>query len=280
MEDSFQLMDPDAVLQPLLQAAQESKDANISTVRSIVMKTLSDPDVFCGYDQIKAILQPALSQVAPEGEKLLQTLDLFSYGTYEDYTRENDKYLSLTDTQVLKLRQLTVLTTVQEACRLQKASVTYQEFQQALQMDRVEDVLVSCLYARVIAGQLCQKSASLLLSSRYGPTMRPRDVPLSQVPDMLQTLQKLQERLETSSIALTESQNVVQKDLQVHRQFLKQAGERKKKGAEGISGQVRGSYDDDIMADVGAGRSQARRQKRSRGGLSGMTDTAFGRFQV
>ena len=39
----------------LLQAAQESKDANISTIRSIVMKTLSEPDIFCGYDQIKAV---------------------------------------------------------------------------------------------------------------------------------------------------------------------------------------------------------------------------------
>ena len=84
------------------------------TIRSLVLKIFSEPNVFAGYDQVKATLADALENAGAEGEKLAKTLDLFSYGTYGDYIKDPSPFLPLTDMQIFKLRQLTVMSTVQK----------------------------------------------------------------------------------------------------------------------------------------------------------------------
>mmetsp|Transcript_19243 Transcript_19243/g.52866 ORF Transcript_19243/g.52866 Transcript_19243/m.52866 type:complete len:294 (+) Transcript_19243:134-1015(+) len=275
-EESVLRQDEDTlVLEPLVQAAQESKDSNVATIRSIVMKVLTEPKLFAGYDQIKAILQDSLSSAGAEGAKLSHSLDLFSYGTFSDYQSDKTKYLDLTGAQLLKLRQLTALTVVQHACvkAFQSkggtgavALISYQEFAEALQLPNVaensrevEDILVSCLYMGVFRGKLCQQSRSLHLSARH--PIRPRDVPVSQIPVLAEQIRGLLTLLQSAQSNLDQKKQNADVETRAMAAFWKQVDERKKKNES--AAMMR--WDQDV--DVGGGST--RRQKRGRAAASG-----------
>ena len=318
MEETNTLLDTEAALQPILQMAQESANANISTIRTVVLKALSDPKVFCGFDEIKQVLQPALTSLGTtESETILRTLDLFSYGTYKDYVQAQPTYLALNDTQLFKLRQLTVLTMVQKACSHPKGGcvVPYATLAPELGFDKepnnnnsskVEEIVLACVYARVLAGQLCQKSAALFVTSRDGPPCRPRDVPLSQAAAMLTILQQFhQTKLGQAKLAQDQIQQAVQLQLDADRNYQKGVLERIKKAESASAGStgagnpafigaaaVRGwpnssegggqdaerRLSDTMGGSAHRASTSSRRQtKRSRGGVSGAIDP-FSRY--
>lgn len=355
MEEANALLDTDLALKPMLELAASSAHSNASMLRTVALKAISDPKVFCGFDEIKSILQPGLSAAGAEGEVIARTLDLFSYGTYGDYKgqQQPELFLTLSDTHIFKLRQLTILTLVEKAClggngvdentaptktmaTLKTATggccVSYHTLAQALgltnQMDatatnssnntttdnklddavlrQVEELVLSCVYARVVAGQLCQKSAALCVWSRHGPPCRPRDVPLSQQgATMLATLKQFhQGRLQEAKSCQDKRQQEVQTQMDSLRTYYKAVLERTKKAEESSSGasghggnnpvliggggggSVRGwpadgGQDERRMSDVGGSArgstARGRQSKRSRGGVGGVMDT-FSRY--
>jgi COP9 signalosome complex subunit 7 len=314
-DPTFSLLDADAALLPFLRAADETaKSVNAATARALVGKVLSQAEIFSGYDQIKLSIQECFGK-AVDGGKVLKTLDLFSYGNFSDYLASTDEYMTLTEAQLHKLRQLTVLTLVQNACQQKQSAVAYDEIQLALNMnssskDAVEDVLISCIYSRVVRGQLCQKTRRLLLLQQHGPPLRSRDVHPCRVAELLDAVRRLQESIESS-------QNDVRKDrgrvlgqlewsrheTQKHRQHLKNAkdlasgripqsaatwgrggGHGGPNALESAAAAALATGQDPALAG-GAGddgdAAGSRRQKRSRGGLSGIADSGFGgRFQL
>jgi COP9 signalosome complex subunit 7 len=289
MDDTAALLDTDAALKPLLEAAQQSESSNVSTIRALVLKLLSNTSIFCGFDQVKAALQPALS--SRDGETLLRTLDLFSYGKYNDYSKATSgQYLSLTDSQLLKLRQLTVLSVVQEACSHSEAVISYDILAQELgfmepNLRQVEEIVISCIYAHVLQGRLCQKTKSLLVASDRGPPCRSRDVPASQVPIMIASLQALCGRLEASHADLETSHTSVQSSLDQNTAYWKTVEERKKKSDTQVASQGGAMRSLAGWPEGGAGAealhrsSSSRRQsKRSRGGLGGTITEPFQRY--
>lgn len=306
MEDTSALMNTEEALQPMLQLAKESANSTVGMIRTIVLKVLSDPKIFAGFDEIKQILQPKLSSSGAEGEPILRTLDLFSYGTYQDYKKgaSSGPYLPLTDSQLLKLRQLTILTSVQQACSIPESLgkgarggcvVPYQTLAQELGFTedgnvvdesvvrKVEDVVLSCIYARVLAGQLCQKTGALVVTSRNGPPCRPRDVPLPHGASMLETLKQFhQGRLHQARSTQEQRQQAVQMQLDASRQYLRSVLDRKKKAevnsagnatfAAGKSGGLMGWSDgaqpqERRLSELGS--SGRRQSKRTRGSVSG-----------
>ena len=221
------MLDTDAALQPLLQTAKESS-RNSDTNRALVLKALSDPTIFCGFDQIKATLEIADDHV------LGRTLDLFSYGKYLEYKNaEPGHFISLSDGHVFKLRQLTVLSLVQEACSQASSVISYDSLSHALdvngQIDVVEDVLVSCIYAGVIAGQLCQKSQSFLLSCTM--PYRSRDVPRSQMSSLLDRLKQFRSRLDETLNHVRKAKMEAQMQKESHEAFWCQNEGNQKGGA-------------------------------------------------
>jgi COP9 signalosome complex subunit 7 len=320
-DPTFSLLDLDAALIPFLRAADETaKSVNVSTARALVGKALSQAEIFCGYDQIKHSLQACFGK-AVDGGKVLKTLDLFSYGTFGDYLASPEEYMTLTEAQLHKLRQLTVLALVQTACQQKQSAVTYEEIQRALNVhssskDAVEDVLISCIYSRVVRGQLCQKTRRLLLLPQHGPPLRSRDVPPRRVAGLLDAVRRLQQSIESSQNDVRKDRDQVMGQLewsrheaQKHRQHLRNAKDlasgripqsavtwARGEGHGGRSalasaaavalatGQDPASYLDGALAG-GAGddgdAAGSRRQKRSRGGLSSIADSGFGgRFQL
>ena len=263
-------------LKHLLEAIESSKDANLMTIRSLVLKIFSEPNVFAGYDQVKLTLAAALEKGGAEGGKIAKTLDLFSYGMYNDYIKDTTMFLPLADSQIFKLRQLTVMSTVQKFAFQKTPIIPYQEFQQALGLAngrQVEEVLISCIYAGVMGAKLCQKTNSLKLDP--AKVLHTRDVPQSQVPRMMEQLQAMRKTILQSQQAMQNNQQAVVRELEVYQDFLKQAEQKAKAKAEG----PRAGWDaEGLVGDITAA---VRRQKRSRGGgVGGVADNSFGRFHL
>ena len=255
----------DAILSPLLQAAEDSKNSNLATIRSIAMKVLSEPGLFAGYNQINAILQPSLMSngggVNTEGEKISRSLDLFSYGTVTDYEDSPSLYLDLTGAQLNKLRQLTVLSVIQKSCvngfrdkrnaedtagkrsgpAQSAALIPYKDFEVALklvsqeetnspksrQRNEVEEILISCLYMGVFHGKLCQQSRSLHLSALH--TIRGRDVPPSHIKAMVDRIRAIQVSLQDATSNLDTKKQHATEEIQAITAFWQQAEERRRK---------------------------------------------------
>jgi hypothetical protein len=120
------------VLLPYLDAVSNVSSLNDSTttvVRAVIHKLLQDSNIFMGYNIMKHHLLTKTTMAntaATDGEtttttttrnvdsKVLNTLDLFSYGTISDYMvdQEHKTYLTLTEAQLTKLRQLTALSVI------------------------------------------------------------------------------------------------------------------------------------------------------------------------
>jgi hypothetical protein len=284
MEDHLALLDTDAALQPFLDAAEDSL-SNISTLRALVVKVLSHPEIFCGYDQLKALLV----QGNIEDATLLATLDLFSYGTYGAYSQNPSSYLTLNEKQTAKLRQLTLLSCVQEACEVGQTAVPYASIGEALQLSdqrAMEQVIVSSIYSRALNGKLCQKTRQLLISEV--PACISRDVPLDKIADLLQQWSTVQERLATAYAGLEEAHSDVSQSLAQSTAYWKMVQDRQGKaqtqaqtstagGGSGAGGTARLAGWPE--SSVGARRSSASRQsKRSRGGLGGPFTDPFQRY--
>jgi hypothetical protein len=305
-------MDETEAIKPILQLARDSANATVATIRTVVLKALSDPKVFTGFDEIKQVLEPKLLTLGSEGEALLRTLDLFSYGTHGDYVKASiGPCLALNDSQIHKLRQLTLLSLVHEMCGYGTGHsgclmIPYQTLAKELGftdaadpsaledsvLRQVEAVVLDCVYARVLAGQMCQKSRSLFVSSRCGPPCRPRDVPLTRGPTMLEILGRFHSKLLEAKNIQNQIQETMQMQFDSTRNYHKGVLDRARK-AETSSvgsmsgpalicggGAVRGWSDrpeERRSSDVGGSASSRRQSKRSRGGMGGSME-GFNRY--
>lgn len=279
----------DSTLAPYLDAAASSK--NSAAIRAVVVKVLQDPDLFAGYDQIKAAVGGTDGGGGSGGvdASLSDTLDLFSYGTFQDYLQgqqsNNNKYLPLNEPQLAKLRQLTVLSLVESACLQCQDKVSYASIQQALQISGDDDlvrnretefILSQLLAARVVVGKLSQKQQAFLIGAApsTGPLVRPRDVHPSQVANMITAVQRVRAKLNESHAFIGEQQNQILLAVEQEKAEMRQLDAKWKKGTGGIDSILGGPYDP--MDLESAARPVSRRNnKRSRGGFSNTIQDPF-----
>ena len=274
MEDP--LLDTATALQPFLDLIED--DSNVSTVRAIILKVFSHPEIFNGFDQLAS----KISSSNINDAALLKTLELFSYGTYGDYQQNPSLYLPLNDSQVHKLKQLTVLSQVQQACLQGQAYIPYEDLGNILgatDKRQMEQVMITGLYARIWNGQLCQRSQHFILGPV--PPCIARDVPVSSIPNLLASLRGLANRLDDADGTLETAQGSVTSKLEKDQQFWKSVQDRKKKvesqAASNSGGTVRVAGWPGA-SDVARRSSTSRQSKRSRGGLGGSYTEAFQRF--
>mmetsp|Transcript_84765 Transcript_84765/g.245079 ORF Transcript_84765/g.245079 Transcript_84765/m.245079 type:complete len:280 (-) Transcript_84765:46-885(-) len=279
MEDAFTLVDSNVALDPLLDAAKDSL-GSLPALRALVVKILSHPDIFSGYDELKEVLV----QGGVKDEAILSTLDLFSYGEYGAYVSNQGSFMPLNEKQVSKMRQLTLLSCVKRACEKAESSLTYDSIGEALHLSdqrSMEQVIVATIYNRALNGKLCQKSRRLLLAGV--PTCISRDVSMEKIPNMLLELQAFQERLATSHGGLEEAHSEVSKSLAQSDAYWKMVEDKRQKAQDQArklpaGGPSRGMGN---WPEAGAGRrTNANRpsNKRSRGGLGGPYGDPFPRM--
>lgn len=239
------------LIQPFLDAAKGAPEAS---VRAIVAKVLSHADLFAGYNElIQVIVNPS--------NDIRHTLRLFSYGVWKDYVQNQSQLMTLNESQAYKLKQLTVLSLLPH----NRISLPYATVQEALEMDDVEPILISLLYAGAIGGQLCQKSQAL-----YWTECRlSRDVP--DVNSLLDQVRHWRGMTAKAQDALAQQAAYIE--------HAKECDEQYWKRHERPSSWTTATTLFDVAASgvVDHGAANLRRQKRSRGGL---TNSGSSHFQV
>ena len=102
-------------------SSSSTTTSDAGSVNAIASKALSDPKVFSGFAELSSL--PLVQQHASRA--LLNTLELFSFGTFQDYcskasssdgdgkgSQKGGFYNRLTEAQLMKLKALTVVSTI------------------------------------------------------------------------------------------------------------------------------------------------------------------------
>lgn len=114
--------------------------------------------------------------------KYINTLNLFAYGTYKQYTQNSAAYLELTSAMRKKLQHLTIV-----SLAIKNKCIAYSVLLEELEIDNVrhlEDVIIEAIYAGIIHGKLFQNNRYLEIDFAQG-----RDIPPGYTSKIANTLQ-------------------------------------------------------------------------------------------
>jgi len=163
----------------------------------LIIRATSHPNTFVFAELLCTPQIQSLSS-SPEYQSHLTLLKIFSYGTYADYTSTPD-LPNLNEIQILKLRQLSLLTLAKD-----RKNLSYESLLTGLALEtprELEDLVISAIYAGLVSGTLDPYNQVVNLSS-VSPL---RDLPPNSIPSMLATLNEWSSRC-VSTLADLEAQ--------------------------------------------------------------------------
>ncbi|XP_065859151.1 COP9 signalosome complex subunit 7 isoform X1 [Euphorbia lathyris] len=151
-----------------------------SNLGPVIIEATSHPSLFA-FSEILAV--PSVSELeGTENSLYIDVLRLFAHGTWTDYKNNAGRLPQLIPDQVLKLKQLTVLTLAEN-----NKVLPYDQLMQELDVSNVrelEDFLINeCMYAGIVRGKLDQLRRCFEVQFAAGRDLRP-----GQLGNMLQTL--------------------------------------------------------------------------------------------
>ncbi|KAJ1435281.1 hypothetical protein B484DRAFT_446125 [Ochromonadaceae sp. CCMP2298] len=147
---------------------------------ALIQQVISHKKIFV-FGELLAMPSVQSLKDEPEFRSAFNTLELFAYGTFGDYTSKRGDYLELTAVQESKLKQLSVL-----SLAAHQRTVSYATLQAALAVDSVralEDLIIETIYAGLLRGRLDPQGRQLRAHSCAA-----RDVRLSDVDGLIETL--------------------------------------------------------------------------------------------
>ncbi|XP_057979762.1 COP9 signalosome complex subunit 7 isoform X1 [Malania oleifera] len=160
--------------------AKQASSHKGSALAPIIVEATSHPSLFA-FSEILAVPN-VLELQETENSVYLDVLRLFAYGTWSDYKTNDGRYLQLNPDQVLKLKQLTVLTLAET-----NKVLPYDQLMQELDVINVrqlEDFLINeCMYVGIVRGKLDQLRRCFEVQFAAGRDPRP-----GQLGSMIQTL--------------------------------------------------------------------------------------------
>lgn len=171
-----------------------------SLLQSLLHRLLSHPSIHNGFVDVLSLpsVQAALSN-NPQRDVIVRTVELFGFGTIEDYFESKDAVWDLNDAQLEKLRMLSVVSiarrridgdlviygdvdmTADSAKAVSKdrksrraigkhsiLSIPYSELMSKLRIPaddirKLEDLLIQCIYANLLSAKLDQHSKCLVI---------------------------------------------------------------------------------------------------------------------
>ncbi|XP_044481312.1 COP9 signalosome complex subunit 7-like isoform X2 [Mangifera indica] len=151
-----------------------------SALGPVIIEATSQPWLFA-FSEILAV--PSVAELeGTENSAYLDLLRLFAHGTWTDYKSNAGHLPQLLPDQVLKLKQLTVLTLAET-----NNVLPYDQLLQELDVSNVrelEDFLINeCMYAGIVRGKLDQLRRCFEVQFAAGRDLRP-----GQLGSMIQTL--------------------------------------------------------------------------------------------
>lgn len=177
----------------------------------------------------------SLLSSSPNDMTFLHTLELFAYGTYNDYLNQSEKYLNLTPNQLLKLKQLTVVSTIQSHST---PYVPYTILYTNLHISSIrelEDLLMECIYSNIITGKCDQRSMCFISTHTIS-----RDVKLSQVSTYINTLEEWRNKTRVLLDVLSKTGSNASQNRMMEEEFWRgvdaEKGSRKDLGMKSPSG--------------------------------------------
>jgi COP9 signalosome complex subunit 7 len=162
-----------------------------------VVRATSNPNTYVFAELLQTPQVQALAE-SPDYVSHLDLLKIFSYGIFTDYT-STPNLPPLSDTQALKLRQLSLLTLAKNTHNL-----SYGALQKSLGLHdtrAVEDLIISAIYAGLVDAQLDPHNNAVHISS-VSPL---RDLAPGSISPMLSSLRTWSERC-TSALDDLEAQ--------------------------------------------------------------------------
>ena len=121
--------------------------------------------------------------------KSYNSLELFAYGSYEDYERQRGSFTDLSAVMIKKLKQLSIISLAME-----NKIIPYTVLQEKLKVDNVralEDLIIETIYAGLVTAKMNQNEQILRVQSFIG-----RDVRLEQLPTLIGKLTAFKESCE------------------------------------------------------------------------------------
>ncbi|XP_022770191.1 COP9 signalosome complex subunit 7-like isoform X3 [Durio zibethinus] len=151
-----------------------------SALGSVIVEATSHPSLFA-FSEILAV--PSVAKLeGTENSVYLELLRLFAHGTWSEYKSNSGNLPQLVPDQVLKLKQLTVLTLAET-----NKVLLYDQLMLELDVTNVrelEDFLINdCMYVGIVRGKLDQLRRCFEVQFAGGRDLRP-----GQLGSMIQTL--------------------------------------------------------------------------------------------
>lgn len=231
-----------------------SQQKNLALV-FLIEKVLKHPKihVFGELLSVKSVI--ALKSTGTETEdesnkesylRSYNTLDLFAYGTFEDYSKDPSKYIELGDEMAKKLKQLSII-----SMAMKNKILTYKELQNKLEVADVrtlEDLIIDTIYKGLITAKMNQREQILRVQSFTGRDVQPRELPhlIDQLSVFMQTCEEqIKLTKEVSSVVRDSREKSEKEAIEAQKAFdVSKAEFRKKiKGANAVAASTSGKSD-------------------------------------
>ncbi|KAJ5071820.1 cop9 signalosome complex subunit 7 [Anaeramoeba ignava] len=148
-----------------------SKQAKGKACVELIKKACAEPELFVFGELVNLPQIQALKST--EDASYLQLLELFAYGTYQDY-KKNSKLPKLTEPQLKKLKMLTIVSMTYKS-----KVVKYEDLQKELEIQSVrelEDLIIEAIYSGLIEAKLDHKNKRLDISNVMGRDVKPDEL--------------------------------------------------------------------------------------------------------
>ncbi|XP_020225622.1 COP9 signalosome complex subunit 7 isoform X2 [Cajanus cajan] len=203
---------------------QASASPNDHALASVLVQATSHPSLLF-FSEILSL--PNLLQLKEtENSGYLDMLRLFAHGTWGDYTSNSDQLPQLVPDQIVKLKQLTVLT-LAETYKV----LPYDQLMQELELTNIrelEDFLIrECIYAGIVRGKLDQLQRCFEVQFAACRDSRP-----AQLGSMVQTLSNWLSKSEILLVSIQEKikwADATSEIVKKHREEVEEKVEKLKK---------------------------------------------------
>lgn len=148
--------------------------------------------------------------------KSYNSLELFAYGSYEDYERQRGSFTDLSAVMIKKLKQLSIISLAME-----NKIIPYTVLQEKLKVDNVralEDLIIETIYAGLVTAKMNQNEQILRVQSFIG-----RDVRLEQLPTLIGKLTSFKESCEKQMEVAKSSTRIIVESREEHEEAVEKA---------------------------------------------------------
>ncbi|GJJ74498.1 COP9 signalosome complex subunit 7 [Entomortierella parvispora] len=204
-----------------------SKSAKGAACAQLIRDVLAAPGVMV-FGELLDMPNVVELKNSPEHSRFHRLLEIFAYGTFQDYQQNKATLPEINDVQRTKLQQLSIVTLSEQTRALPYNDLlTYLEIANVRQL---EDLIMDAIYQNVINASLDQKLKLVEVHSAMGRDLRPgqAEVMVKILNDWTKTSESL---LQTLSAKMAEVKENNERDKLAREAFEKEVEKARKDGS-------------------------------------------------